>query len=211
MPRKPAHEQFDTLQAIQDRAFELFGRYGYEGVSIGDISAAARLSKGAMYWHFQNKTELYLRCLTHLHELFDRYIFEPMGKAEDPVTGVILMFRGLEQFVRDPAVENGTAGYWLMPSTPETESLLEPRRAFERRSQATIAQVLKRGMDAGQFDLAGDLEDMSRAIITLVEAAVMPLRDQPPEEVHRMLAVLARTLFRAYAKGEEMMRLARSF
>ena len=44
MARKPAHEQFDTLKAIQDCAFDLFGRYGYDGVSIGDISTAAKLS-----------------------------------------------------------------------------------------------------------------------------------------------------------------------
>src|SRR3546814_8131092 len=56
MPRKPAHEQFDTIKAIADRAFELFGRYGYEGVSIGDIAKAAKLSKGALYWHLDRKS-----------------------------------------------------------------------------------------------------------------------------------------------------------
>src|SRR5690349_14260102 len=63
MPRKPAHEQFDTLQAIRDEAFTLFGRYGYDGVSIGDIAKAAKLTKGALYWHFHGKDELYLECL----------------------------------------------------------------------------------------------------------------------------------------------------
>src|SRR3546814_14751964 len=76
MPRKPAHEQFDTIKAIADRAFELFGRYGYEGVSIGDIAKAAKLSKGALYWHFDGKEALYLQCLQRLHAIFDQYVFD---------------------------------------------------------------------------------------------------------------------------------------
>lgn len=211
MPRKPAHEQFDTLRAIQDHAFSLFGRYGYEGVSIGDIAKAAKLSKGALYWHFSGKGELYLHCLDRLHALFRRYIFEPMNAAADPVLGVILMFRGLEQLVSDPTVKGGIAGFWLIPSSPETEPMLAAQARFEQTSQQVIERVLLRGVEQEKFDLAGDLEDMSRATIALVEAVVLPLRYRSPEEIHRMLGVLARTLFRAYARGDELIGLARNF
>ncbi|HKY00014.1 MAG TPA: helix-turn-helix domain-containing protein [Steroidobacteraceae bacterium] len=211
MPRKPAHEQFDTLQAIQDHAFELFGRFGYEGVSIGDIAKAAKLSKGALYWHFRGKAELYLDCQARLHALFNQYIFAPMKASADPVAGTILMFRGLEQLSRDARMEKGVAGYWLVPSSSETEPLFKAQRQFELDSQATIRDVLERGMAQGRFDLAGDLEDMSRAIISLIEAVVLPMRHMATSDVHRMMAVLARTLFRAYAKGDELRELARSF
>lgn len=211
MPRKPAHEQFDTLKAIQDHAFHLFGRYGYEGVSIGDIAKAAKLSKGALYWHFSGKGQLYLQCLARLHDLFRQYIFEPMARTEDPVAAVLHLFRGLEQIVRDPTLERGIAGYWLIPALPETQAMLAAQAAFERDSQLVIEQALRRGVDQGRFDLAGDLEDISRAMISLMEAVVLPLRYKTPEEVHRMMAVLARTLFRAYAKGDEITNQLRAF
>lgn len=211
MPRKPAHQQFDTLKAIRDEAFLLFGRFGYEGVSIGDISRAAKLSKGALYWHYRGKSELYLDCLGRMHGLFRRYIFDPMDAAEDPVTGVILMFRGQEQLVRDPSVEAGIGGYWVIPSTAETAPMLDAQRAFEASSAGTIGRVLRRGVEEGRFDLAGDLEDMSAAIIALTEAVILPLRYKSSDEVHRIMGVLARTLFRAYAKGEEVLRLTRMF
>jgi TetR/AcrR family transcriptional regulator, acrAB operon repressor len=210
MPRKPAHEQFDTLKAIQDQAFLLFGRYGYEGVSIGDIAQAAQLSKGALYWHFSGKAELYLQCLGRLHGLFRQYIFDPMERTEDPVAAVLFMFRGLEQVVRDPTLEQGVAGYWLIPSAPETQAMLDAQAAFESACQAIIETALRRGVEQGRFDLAGDLEDISRAMISLMEAVVLPLRHKSREEVHRMMAVLARTLFRAYAKGDDVLKLARS-
>lgn len=201
MARKPAHEQFDTLKAIQDCAFELFGRYGYDGVSIGDISTAAKLSKGALYWHYESKEALYLQCLQRLHALFGRYIFEPMRDDPDPVRAVLALFRGIGRLLKDPLVENGIAGFWLVPASPETAELASAQRAFELNSMKVIEDVLSRGVAQGRFDLGGDLEDMSRAIIAVVEAVVLPLRHQTPDEVSRTLAVLARTLFRAYDKS----------
>lgn len=211
MPRKPAHEQFDTLQALRDHAFLLFARHGYEGVSIGDIAKATGLSKGALYWHFDGKAELYLDCLQRLHRLFWRYIFEPMAATPDPVAGVLQLFRGLEQLVRDPEIEHGVGGYWLIPHTPETAPMREAQRRFEFDSAAVITEVLRRGVQQQRFDLADDLEDMARAMIALMETVILPLRDKPPEEVHRIMAVLARTLFRAYAKDQDLVRLLRAF
>jgi AcrR family transcriptional regulator len=207
MPRKPAHEQFDTLQVIQDVAFQLFGRYGYEGVSIGDIAKAAQLSKGALYWHFRGKAELYLQCLSRLHGIFRTHIFEPMERTADPVQSVLHLFRGLEQVVRDPMLEQGVAGYWLIPDSPETRAMLEAQSTFEAGCQVVIEQALRRGVEQQRFDLAGDLEDISRAMISLMEAVVLALRHKPAEEVHRMMAVLARTLFRAYARSNESLNL----
>ncbi|GAC1632905.1 MAG: hypothetical protein NVS9B10_27830 [Nevskia sp.] len=200
MARKPAHEQFDTLKAIQDRAFDLFGRYGYDGVSIGDIAKAARLSKGALYWHYASKEALYLDCLKRLHALFDGCIFDPMRDEQDPARAVLALFSGIATLLRDPLVENGIAGFWLIPASPETAALAAAQRAFELNSMAVIQGVLSSGVEQGRFDLGGDLEDMSRAIISVVEAVVLPLRHQTPEEVGRTLRVLARTLFRAYDK-----------
>lgn len=208
MPRKPAHEQFDTLQAIQDHAFELFGRHGFEGVSVGDIAKRAALSKGAMYWHFHNKVSLYLDCQQRLHALFDQYIFNPMRAEQDAVKAILALFQGLERLVRDRRVQNGIAGYWLIPSTPETASIISAQRAFEAAAMSTVKSALEKGREQKKLDVGSELDELARAIITIVEAGVLPLRDQDPDQVHRTLGVLARTLFRAYA-SPDLLKLAK--
>lgn len=202
MPRKPAHEQFDTLSAIQDRSFELFGRYGYEGVSIGDIAKAAKLSKGALYWHFRGKEELYLACLRKLHAIFNECVFDPVGAEADPVQGILALFQGLLRLQQDPRVVNGVAGYWLIPSRPETAPLIAAQRAFEAQAIANITRTLQQAEAQGRFDLGKDQEPMARAMISLVEAVVLPLRQQTPKETRDNIGILARTLFRAYARGD---------
>jgi len=210
VPRKPAHEQFDALKAIREQAFALFGRFGYEGVSIGDIGRAAKLSKGALYWHFDNKEKLYLDCLQQLHAIFNGYIFDPMRTQGDGVTRILMLFTGLGRLLLDPRVTKGVAGYWLIPSKPETAQILKAQRAFEAACVDTMKQTLRLGVDQGRFDYKDDLEEMARAIIALVEAVILPMRQQTPEEVHRILGVLARSLFRAYATEADLLKLTRS-
>ena len=209
MPRKPAHEQFDTLSAIQDRAFELFGRYGYEGVSIGDIAKAAKLSKGALYWHFKGKEELYLACLKRLHAIFNETIFDVMREQKDPVLAILGLFQGLNRLLQDPRVLNGVGGYWLIPARPQTALLLEAQRKFEAAAVATLSAALKKAQAQGRIDLGKEQEVMARAIISLVESVVLPLRQMAPDELRDIISVLAKTLFRAYAKSEDAVALSK--
>lgn len=210
MPRKPAHQQFDTLQAIRDEAFLLFGRYGYEGVSIGDIAKAAKLTKGALYWHFRGKEDLYLECLHRLHAVFDEHIFDPMRAQRDSVPRILALFAGLARMLQDPRVVNGIAGYWLVPSRPAGDVFVDAQRRFEKAAIAALAETLRLGVEQRRFDFGDDLEEMARAIISLVEAVVLPLRHLKPEEVSRMMGVLARTLFRAYASADDLLQLTRA-
>jgi TetR/AcrR family transcriptional regulator, acrAB operon repressor len=210
LPRKPAHEQFDTLTTIRERAFALFGRFGYEGVSIGSIAKAAKLSKGALYWHFDNKETLYLQCLRELHAIFNAYIFDPMRAQDDGVARILTLFAGLGRLLLDPRVTTGVAGYWLLPSRPETAQIEKAQRAFEQACVDTMRETLRLGVEQGRFDYRDDLDEMARAIIAIVEATVLPLRHQTPDEVHRILGVLARSLFRAYATADDLLQLTRS-
>lgn len=210
MPRKPAHEQFDTFKVLQAQAFELFGRFGYEGVSIGDIAKAAKLSKGALYWHYHGKEELYLDCQKRLHGLFNEYVFDPMRAEPDAVKSILALFHGLTRILQDPRIEQGIAGYWLIPDKPATADIIAAQRSFEAAAIQSLSEVLKRGQQQGRLDLGADLDDMARAIIALVEAVVLPLRHQTPEEVHRNLGVLARTFFRAYASAGDLLQQTRN-
>lgn len=210
MPRKPAHVQGDTLKAVREQAFVLFGRFGYEGVSIGDIAKAAKLSKGALYWHYDNKEKLYLECLRQLHSIFNHYIFDPMRSQKDGVARTLTLFTGLGRLLLDARVTTGVAGYWLIPSRPETAQILKTQRAFETACIDTMTETLRLGVEQGRFDYRDDLEEMARAIIAIVEAVVLPMRHQTPDEVHRILGVLARTLFRAYATADDLLKLTRS-
>jgi AcrR family transcriptional regulator len=211
MPRKPGTRQGDTIKDIREAAFALFGRYGYDGVSIGDIAGAAGLSKGALYWHFSGKNDLFLDCLKRLHQILEDTIFVPMQAEPDPIRRILLLFQSLSVLLQQPHIVEGIGGYWLGANNTRLGEIQTTQRDFEERTAGIIRETLIESMQQGSLDLQDEVGDMSRAIIVLLEAIILPLRHQSSEEIHRILGVLARTLFRAYATSDEVVALAEQF
>jgi AcrR family transcriptional regulator len=50
----------DTRAALLKAARRLFGERGYAGVSLDEVCGRARVTKGALYHHFENKQDLFL-------------------------------------------------------------------------------------------------------------------------------------------------------
>ncbi len=64
----------NNRQHILDIARKLFLEYGYNGISIRNIAKKAKLTTGAIYFHFKNKKEIYsticIEAINTLHRLF---------------------------------------------------------------------------------------------------------------------------------------------
>jgi AcrR family transcriptional regulator len=58
-----------TRERVVDAAARLFRRYGYNGVGIDDIMAAANLTRGGFYAHFESKQDLFAAALSQELEL----------------------------------------------------------------------------------------------------------------------------------------------
>lgn len=69
---------------IIDAAFYLFLRHGYKGVSLEDIKAVTRLSKGAIYYHFDSKYAIYLAAVEEYFFKLLEVDFSNEGKISFP-------------------------------------------------------------------------------------------------------------------------------
>ena len=70
MPRKANDNGIETKKAILASAKRLIARRGYENTSLSDIAKYASVTRGAVYWHFENKEELLIALLDSLEEDF---------------------------------------------------------------------------------------------------------------------------------------------
>ncbi len=79
-----------TRQQILDAARRVFAERGVSRTSLEQVAAAACMSRGAIYWHFANKIELF----SAMREQVSMDMFERMGAAqlgkdvEDPLGAV---------------------------------------------------------------------------------------------------------------------------
>lgn len=58
MVRKTKEEAQATREQLLDAAERLFSENGVSATSLNDIARAAALTRGAVYWHFENKSDL---------------------------------------------------------------------------------------------------------------------------------------------------------
>ena len=68
-PTKNSHTG-NTEERILNHSMRLFLERGYNGTSIDDITQAAGLTKGALYWHFRSKEDLLKRIIEQFEKRF---------------------------------------------------------------------------------------------------------------------------------------------
>jgi TetR/AcrR family acrAB operon transcriptional repressor len=57
--RRTKKDAMETRSSLLDAAEEVFHKKGVSRASLEDIAKAAGASRGAVYWHFQSKTDLF--------------------------------------------------------------------------------------------------------------------------------------------------------
>lgn len=108
MARKTKEEAQLTRSQLLDAAERVFSERGVAGTTLNDIATAAGLTRGAVYWHFQNKTDLihalWEQVTLPLHESFAEL---EQSMPDDPLTRIqIKSTTVLTQVVRDARVRN---------------------------------------------------------------------------------------------------------
>ena len=58
MPKRTHDDALQTKDRVLRAALEIFSRQGYEKTTLTDIAREAGVTRGAIYWHFEDKGEL---------------------------------------------------------------------------------------------------------------------------------------------------------
>jgi len=84
MVRKTKEDAAITRQRIIDAAREMFLQKGVSRTSLEQIASHASVTRGAVYWHFQNKAELFHAMREEVYlPLIDRMDDTLLGNADD--------------------------------------------------------------------------------------------------------------------------------
>ena len=74
MPRKTKQEAEKTRARILASALSLFVKKGYEHTTFTDIAARLKMTKGAVYWHFESKEDLLVALVREMIQKFQRQL-----------------------------------------------------------------------------------------------------------------------------------------
>ena len=77
-----------SRQELVSVAIDCFSRYGYQGTSIDRIARAAGVTKGALYYHFEDKEDLLFGALDDRIGGFERVVVERVTALKDPLAAL---------------------------------------------------------------------------------------------------------------------------
>ncbi|HXC41193.1 MAG TPA: TetR family transcriptional regulator [Burkholderiales bacterium] len=105
MPRHTKDEALETRNALLDAAERVFSKRGVSRTSLADIAAAAGVTRGAIYWHFADKADLFWAMLSRVRLPLELEA-EPGSPQADPVTLLKLrMLRALLAVALQPQAQ----------------------------------------------------------------------------------------------------------
>jgi AcrR family transcriptional regulator len=85
-------EPVDTRDRILESAARVFARKSFQGASLDEVAADAGLTKGAVYWHFKSKNDLFFALLdSRFQREHDEHLPEAMAQEaahQDPKEGL---------------------------------------------------------------------------------------------------------------------------
>lgn len=196
MARKSATSSDETRFQIIRSAFAQFGHKGYDGVSVQDIAKDTGLSKGALYWHFENKESLFYECLKEFRRQLRASIFIPMEAYDDPLQQLNLFFQGTRNLLQDTETVDSAAGYFVGMGRTDQESVNYFRERAYSDTEACIADMLERGREQGLFDFEGEVMTVARALWAIMEGSILQMRRQSPEQINETMVALYQTVAR---------------
>jgi AcrR family transcriptional regulator len=135
---------------ILSAAYKTIARLGYAASTIDRIAAEAGLTKGAVYWHFENKKELFLaileKRLAYRLEEYPKYAHSAVQSA-DPLPGIATMLSDQISFAMfDPDWQKIYLSYLLQGQDHDIKKRLhELSSALLNSGSALLAKMQKDG------------------------------------------------------------------
>jgi TetR/AcrR family acrAB operon transcriptional repressor len=165
MARRTKEEAEETRAQILDAAERVFYAKGVSNTSLADIASDAGVTRGAIYWHFQNKVDVFQAILDRIRLPLDELSQACQSEEEpDPLGNMRrLLIHLLQRLANDP--RSRRISEILLHKCEYTHDLGDLRHKMQEFSQdcdQRITRTLRNAVKRGQLP---DALDCQRAAI----------------------------------------------
>jgi len=152
----------------------LFNEKGVSGVSIDDVLAATKLTKGCLYGHFESKEDLSTHVIDLLLARTREQLLVAIGQGK---TAKAKIFAYLD-FYKDPLkVQGGCPIFNIAVESDDNYPAIKKKIAeVLRNGQEEFAAIVKYGVDQGEFSNKIDPSLIAFKFVAAIEGAVVLCR-----------------------------------
>jgi AcrR family transcriptional regulator len=162
-----------TRNYIIETTAGIFNTKGYAATSMSDITEATGLTKGSIYGNFENKDEVALA-------VFDHNYNKVWALTQQQLQAVPMYYDKLMVFARlyseySNCFPNG--GCPILNTAIEADDthpwLREKAAGAIQKWKKTIEDIIKKGIQAGEFKEGMDHSQLALSMIALIEGGIM--------------------------------------
>ena len=153
MVRRTKDEAQETRNRILDAAERMFSEYGVSRTSLEEIAAAAGVTRGAIYWHFKDKSDLFTAMVNRVTLPLEAMVARSSdASVEDPLAALKEgAVTALKRTVTDPHCQRvfdivTHKCEYLGEMAGVARRISAIQRGCVDRSEQTIRNAVKRGM-----------------------------------------------------------------
>ena len=140
--RKTKEEALKTRSKVLKSAMKVFLAKGYSQTSLADIAETAGYTRGAVYWHFEDKSEILEILVSKFHERFLFKQAEILPSALDPLQKVteVININFLELY-RNKEFRDFIELTWFKTEIDQHAGLLQGKVAITKIFNDTLTQL----------------------------------------------------------------------
>ena len=150
--RKTKEEAEKTKKRILKSALEVFLKNGYSKTSLSDIAKDAGYTRGAVYWHFKDKSEILETLIAKFHDRFSSKqseILESSISTKRKIKEIINI--NLPLLFNNKEFRDFIELTWFKTEIDQHKGLLEGKVAITKAFNDTLTQLLQQALNEGSL------------------------------------------------------------
>lgn len=190
----PVKRQPDlTRQRLIEAAFEEIHRFGFRSASLESILKDTNVTKGALYHHFRNKTELGYAVVEEILKPWVEQRWKPVMDADNPIDAALQVLTSRMEETTDEMISLGC------PLNNLCQEMAGIDEGFQKRLNQIvsewrdgIADAMRRGQARGHVRADADPDGVAAFVVGSIEGCMgMAKASQDHEILYKGMSGLA--------------------
>ena len=167
--RKTKEEAEKTRSKILKSALKVFLKNGYSKTSLSDIAENAGYTRGAVYWHFKDKSEILEVLISKFHDRFSSKQQDILESSLDAMAKINEMINiNLPLLYHNKEFRDFIELTWFKTEIDQHPGLLEGKTAITETFNNTITKLLREASSQGSLRKDIDPETTALTITSII-------------------------------------------
>jgi len=157
--RRKKEDAEKTKDELLKAALKVFSEKGYASTRLEDIAREANVTRGAIYWHYTNKKNLYVAMIEKAYEKISIIIKNELYSDKSPIEKLeSLLYTILIQIVSDEEFRKVEEISMFKAESEELKDIRDEEYEFTVYLKNSVMGIINEGIEQGEIKKDIDAE-----------------------------------------------------